>query len=369
MKKICCSLLLLLFTFICLFATIPKNKVSANTATSIPDKISTYYPYYAPQNVEFIYNQSSLNYTYDYSYDYYGSSNFYNPTTEYNSYINYGGATISDFYYSTIIQYNGNVVSNYWSELNNTYNTDTYFETWIYFDQSPTPNEDMVINLEFPVHSYDPVLLKDLYGKSLFSMDLGVIDCPCLITYDLYFTFPGRANAGDTSNYETHRFVDSYTVDLQRGYNDFTIFNTSRFYSLIQTFPNIHERIINIYGSITLTLYDYRDYLLDTFYPKLRTLAHDIRSYNTTELLENYGGGSFPNFFIENGYFNPNGLPSSGGGNANDNFIPSLATSLLNGVNNFMSFEISPGFSLGNLLALIVGIPLLILILKLFLGG
>lgn len=369
MKKICCSLLLLLFTFVCLFATIPKNKVSANTATDLQSKISTYYPYYAPQNVEFISGGFALNYTYDYSYDYYGSSNSTSPATQYYSFVDYGGSTLVSYDYSSQIHYGGEIASKYWTDLDNTYKNDIYYDTWLYFHEVPTPSNDMVINLEFPVHSYDPILLKDLYGRSLFGMDLDLNGCDALVTYDLYFTFPGRANAGDTSNYETHRYIDNYTLTINRGYNDFTIFNTSSFYSLIQTFPNIHERIINVYGSVTITLYDYQDYLLEDFSPKMRTLSHDIRSYNTTQLLENYGGGSFPNLFIENGYFNPNGLPSGGGSGANDNFIPNIATSLLNGVNNFMSFELLPGFSLAGLLALIVGIPLLIFILKLFLGG
>lgn len=42
---------------------------------------------------------------------------------------------------------------------------------------------------------------------------------------------------------------------------------------------------------------------------------------------------------------------------------------LLSSVNSFLGFELIPGFSLLSLLALVIGIPLLIYILKLFLGG
>lgn len=49
--------------------------------------------------------------------------------------------------------------------------------------------------------------------------------------------------------------------------------------------------------------------------------------------------------------------------------ISDLGASLLQGVSNFLAFQIYPGFSLLDLLYLIVGIPLLIAILKLFLGG
>ena len=42
---------------------------------------------------------------------------------------------------------------------------------------------------------------------------------------------------------------------------------------------------------------------------------------------------------------------------------------LLDSVNSFLGFELIPGFSLLSLLALVIGIPLLIYILKLFLGG
>lgn len=49
--------------------------------------------------------------------------------------------------------------------------------------------------------------------------------------------------------------------------------------------------------------------------------------------------------------------------------ISDFGTSLLQGVSNFLAFEIYPGFSLFDLLYLVVGIPLLIAILKLFLGG
>ena len=49
--------------------------------------------------------------------------------------------------------------------------------------------------------------------------------------------------------------------------------------------------------------------------------------------------------------------------------ISDLGVSLLQGVSNFLAFQIYPGFSLLDLLYLIVGIPLLIAILKLFLGG
>lgn len=49
--------------------------------------------------------------------------------------------------------------------------------------------------------------------------------------------------------------------------------------------------------------------------------------------------------------------------------ISEVGTSLLRGVSNFLAFEVYPGFSLLDLLYLIVGIPLLIAILKLFLGG
>lgn len=46
-----------------------------------------------------------------------------------------------------------------------------------------------------------------------------------------------------------------------------------------------------------------------------------------------------------------------------------FGTTLLRGVTNFLGFEIYPGFSLLDLLYLIIGIPLLIAILRLFLGG
>ena len=46
-----------------------------------------------------------------------------------------------------------------------------------------------------------------------------------------------------------------------------------------------------------------------------------------------------------------------------------IGSSLLSSVNSFMSFEIVPGLSLLNILMLLVAIPLLIWILKLFLGG
>ena len=49
--------------------------------------------------------------------------------------------------------------------------------------------------------------------------------------------------------------------------------------------------------------------------------------------------------------------------------ISDFGTNLLNGVTNFLAFEVYPGFSLLDLLYLIIGIPLLIAILKLFLGG
>lgn len=46
-----------------------------------------------------------------------------------------------------------------------------------------------------------------------------------------------------------------------------------------------------------------------------------------------------------------------------------LSDFLLSGLNGFLQFELVPGFSLLNLLALCVSIPILIYILKLFLGG
>lgn len=49
--------------------------------------------------------------------------------------------------------------------------------------------------------------------------------------------------------------------------------------------------------------------------------------------------------------------------------ISEFGSTLLRGVSNFLAFEIYPNFSLLDLLYLIVGIPLLIAILKLFLGG
>lgn len=55
------------------------------------------------------------------------------------------------------------------------------------------------------------------------------------------------------------------------------------------------------------------------------------------------------------------------GANINPNF--NFGSILLLGLTNFLSFEIVPNFSLLSLLALIVGIPLLIYLLKLFLGG
>ena len=49
--------------------------------------------------------------------------------------------------------------------------------------------------------------------------------------------------------------------------------------------------------------------------------------------------------------------------------ISPFGVSLFNAVTNFFSFELVPGFSLLDLLLLLVGIPLLLSILKLFLGG
>lgn len=49
--------------------------------------------------------------------------------------------------------------------------------------------------------------------------------------------------------------------------------------------------------------------------------------------------------------------------------IEGLGNSLLQSVNAFMSFELVPGFSLMNILTLLVVIPLLVWILKMFLGG
>ena len=49
--------------------------------------------------------------------------------------------------------------------------------------------------------------------------------------------------------------------------------------------------------------------------------------------------------------------------------LSQLGTSLLRGATNFLHFEVFPGFSLLNLLYLIISVPLLLAILRLFLGG
>lgn len=46
-----------------------------------------------------------------------------------------------------------------------------------------------------------------------------------------------------------------------------------------------------------------------------------------------------------------------------------FGNSILTGLNNFLSFELIPGFSLLTLLSVVIAIPLLIYILKMFLGG
>lgn len=49
--------------------------------------------------------------------------------------------------------------------------------------------------------------------------------------------------------------------------------------------------------------------------------------------------------------------------------VSNFGTSLLESLNNFLSFELVPGFSLFILLGLLLAVPLLIYILKMFLGG
>lgn len=49
--------------------------------------------------------------------------------------------------------------------------------------------------------------------------------------------------------------------------------------------------------------------------------------------------------------------------------VSNFGQELLQGLNNFLSFELIPGFSLLTLLSVIIAVPLLIYILKMFLGG
>lgn len=54
---------------------------------------------------------------------------------------------------------------------------------------------------------------------------------------------------------------------------------------------------------------------------------------------------------------------------SNPGKVSNFGTILLEGANNFLSFQLLPNFTLFNILTILVTIPLLVWILKLFLGG
>ena len=368
MKKICCSLLLLLFTFVCLFATIPKNKVSADTL--VPSSYNYAINYFAPRITSYNFNNNLVVLNNELISGLYGSGASYNT---YNSRVvfNEEGAPMYSVEYDGIFTQYNSLTNNYWLSLDGT-NDFTFIDRYNF--ATLLSGDDLILTFTFDTHYFDLEFLKstnEFYGIQLpFVSDNYVVEYTYNINaFDEQFEYTKNDIEWTGNNLRYRSFNNTISLLFATAnftYIDFMSFSDISNY-IYNDLYNISEfRSVSVDGVVRIYIEDWESLLLDS--PNF-TYLRKVHPYSSYQEYPEKGGSVLPGMYLgQNMSFLPGGLPNDGGNNE-DGFIEDISTSLLNGVQNFLTFEISPGFSLYHILLLVVAIPLLILILKLFLGG
>lgn len=364
-KKLCCILCTLLFLFLFAFS---KPNINANQI--IIDE-SYDLAYFAPSTISYNFIDSySFVVPNDYRYNDTGTtSDTINTTMRTYYYRNGNNSFITEM--TNVITRGDYYSNNYWGDIND----DVKYYIISTFDSIGGSADNLSIGYGFDNITCSADFLKSAYsqGLSLFEVQLPFVNQEYVLEYTINVTAPYAPFSYTASNnfvrtgylYDnTNIFTD--TISLTFGsalYTDLTPYViSSSFGNFIQNLPNDDQRLIMLNVTYKIYVEDWEYMIINepVFYQ--RTLTHpfvDLQDYNKGAM------GNFLPLELTNAYYMPFGLPTGD----SSSFVPNLANSLLIGLQNFLSFELIPGFSLYHVLMLIVAIPLLIFILKLFLGG
>lgn len=376
MKKVCCSLLLLLFTFVCLFATIPKNKVSAD---SIIQNSSYDFPYIMPTIINYSFGDVRISTTPDLLYSV--SSSGADWIQNNNTILVYDDSVISSRteLSSSIGVLDTNLdLADYWPRYDNSKDNKYYFIQ----DFSSFPNGssgDLIINMVFTNVLLNYQFIVDYSDVNLLMFEHPFTAANYNIDLNFRVSYPhdpfSYTNADNQAvvgrKFDTHEI--NGTITEYFGWEDPISLDIIKMLDLENRdiMQNNPTQPILLDGSLRITIPNWENIVAS---PGSLTFGFDVVTHPFSSYLEypENAIGIYPGPEFYDYYILPRGLPvecSTGGACEDDGFIENISTSLLNGVQNFLTFEISPGFSLYHILLLVVAIPLLILILKLFLGG
>lgn len=376
-KKLCCILCTLLFLFLFAFS---KPNIKANeifVGESVSDGIYAL-GYFVPSTISYNFVESYVytvpnDYRYDYMYNTSDASKTY--MSSYRYYSDIGENQFLTEINNTIVQ-RDYVLNEYWenSPYGEDIDDDLYFQISTDFEAGDNIADNLIIGYGFDNISCSASFLKSVYSQalSLYKVQLPFVNQEYIIEYTIDVTSPYQPfNYTSSSGNATGYLYDStnvFTGTISRTfgnsiYTDLSPYVlSSEFGSFINNLPNEDERIILLNATYKIYIDDWSYMLVGEPIYYQRVLTHnyvDIIDFNMSSM-----GPHLP-LELTNSYYLPRGLPT-GDSSA---FVPNLANSLLIGLQNFLSFELIPGFSLYHILMLIVAIPLLIFILKLFLGG
>lgn len=323
------------------------------------------------------------------------SEQWYNANTGWAS-IFYGYALIVDD--NTTIALNGNMDAFKWLYVKDKETSPTYSVNLIQGDWPDTQQISITNGLEYSINNgMTWFLIQELplnlsgvsqikfrnntQQQSTFYISLSALGSP------LYSLTQGQETANitieeDINYYLGYIFAPSENMYFISGgyrfYNSFTISGNYN-YALNFTFTfgtdDIIWNNIAIIGNTTIGRdLDYTNNSGTTAYSVFLsdTLTFNTMRFNTNypiqyryiTFLDQYVDETTFNFLKKSGEFGVFSYPDESIDGQYD-----FGQGLLQGVNSFLAFEIFPGFSLLNLLQLTIAIPLLMYILKLFLGG
>ena len=368
-KKLCCILCTLLFLFLFAFS---KPNIKANDIIYGADDVAVSLAYFAPSTISYNFiDLYSLVVPNDYRFDLQQSEsdsvNTYMQTYYYRSGSNHFNTEINN----TIV-YRYALTNSYWADADS---EDYLYQIISDFEAGPEVDSDLSIGYGFDNIACSGEFLKSAYNQSLplYKVKLPFVNQSYTIDYVIHVTAPTnpfnytnyRGDVVTGYNYDgINSFEGSTTLTFGSSvYTDLSPYViSSEFGSFISNLEDDDER--NILLNVTYKIYvdSWLDMLVGPpiFYQSI--LSHPISDIQ--DYLKSSMGPHLP-LELYNGYW----LPRGSWGGDSSSFVPNLANSLLVGLQNFLSFELIPGFSLYHVLMLIVAIPLLIFILKLFLGG
>lgn len=251
--------------------------------------------------------------------------------------------------------YNSVVRSNEGSELNYSlaFNDDAGYsggmfsvmksmENYLYADQS----NGFVGYLSGALSSYDFLNFMNVYFIDYDSENIIDIDFSSILNITLSIPIDGDFNNTLT---RTFNYNDSYE----------SVGSTYHSYSLYNRYNDAYNEIADIVDTYEI------EYLYFSF-----SISFDIVYYEYSGLFSDYIHVGEYVVIGDNYEINVNDYRSIFGGYVVEEVInPDFSSWLVTGIGAFMNLEIIPGWSIAVILSIMIGIPLLIYVLRLFFGG